>query len=274
LRSDYTKLSEEEKAEFVKNKYDNLDGTQKYATSRDWNLRELEIGFILESLKDLKEGSQVLDIGCGNGYTDIRIVQSLPVYVEGIDFSEKMIEGANHLKVECKHMVGSVDFWIGDITSLDYKNDHFDAVVSERCLLNLPDRKTQFNVIREVHRVLKKGGVYIMVEGTRDGLRRLNELRTLMGLKPIPDKAKDNVNSLKFVEFELEEVLRYLPFRTVKKQYFGMYYLISRVVHPLLVAPNEPKFDAKINEVARKMAQVAPDYKRLGHIVGYVLKKL
>ena len=270
----YEKLPPNKKAEFVKHKYDNLNGKQKYATSRDWNLRELEINFILSNLESLQKGSQILDIGCGNGYTDVRIAQKLPVHVDGIDFSGKVIEGANHLKSKCKHMVGSVDFWVGDITGLHLKESSFDAVVSERGLLNLPDRETQFNVIREVYRVLKEGGIYIMVEGTRDGLRRLNELRTLVGLKPIPDRDEDNIQSLKFVEYELEEVLRYLPFYTVKKQYFGMYYFISRVIHPLLMAPEEPKFDAKINEVARKIALVEPDYKRIGHIVGYVLQKL
>jgi hypothetical protein len=35
---------------------------------------------------------------------------------------------------------------------------------------------------------------------------------------------------------------------------FGTYDLVSRVVHPLLVAPDEPRYDARINEVAAKVA--------------------
>lgn len=274
MKSDYEKLTEEQKAEFVKKKYDKLNGKQKYATSRDWNLRELEIDFIIESLKVLKEDSQVLDIGCGNGYTDIRIAQKLLVHVDGIDFSEKMIKGANHLKSECKHIVGSVDFRIGDITSLDWKDNHFDAVVTERCLLNLPNRETQVHAINEVYRTLKTDGLYVMVEGSRTGLYELNSLRAKVGLKPIEDRDSDNVQSLKFDEIELETKLWLANFKVLKKQHFGMYYLISRVIHPLLVAPEEPKFNAKINEIARQIASLDLDYKQIGHIVGYVLKKL
>jgi len=275
MKEKYNRLSEEEKAEFVKNKYDGLDGTRKYATSRDWNLRELEIGFIVDSLQRLKSGSRILDVGCGNGYTDIVLASTSKQVIVGVDFSETMVIGANLLKQKhANKLLGTVTFCLGNVRRLAWSNEHFDAVISERCLLNLPNRKTQIQVINEIARVLKRDGLYVMVEGTRTGLNALNLLRQKVGLKPIEDRDSDNVQSLKFDEETLEKKLWLANFKVLKKQHFGMYYLISRVVHPLLIAPEEPKFNAKINEIARQIASLDPNYKQIGHVVGYVLKKL
>lgn len=276
----YEKSSVEQRAQIVRNIYENRDGKEIYATSRDFNLRELEIDFIINSIKEntnIKGQTipKILDIGCGNGYTDICIAKMIKAEILGIDFSKEMISSAKNLRERFKdELISAPIFKIGDVRKLNWNDDYFDVVISERCLLNLPNRNIQYNVINEVHRVLKKGGIYIMVEGTRDGLRQLNELRLKLGLDAIPDIGKkDNVSSLKFEEEELEETLSKY-FKIVKKQHFGMYYFISRVVHPLLVYPDQPKFDAKINKVARRIAAHEPDFKRLGHIVGYMCEAI
>lgn len=272
----YEKAHLAEKTAMVKAYYETKDGTETYATSHDFNLKELEIGFILESIKDyIKPDSitKILDIGCGNGYTDIRIAQSVKAEIIGIDFSQELISGAQHLNKRFRDSMLSIPYFnIGDVRKLSWNAAHFDVIISERCLLNLPDKDTQRSVILEAHRILKKDGIYIMVEGTRNGLRQLNELRVDVGLQPIPDRSESNVSSLKFEEEEIEKFLSKY-FKIVKKQHFGMYYLISRVVHPLLVYPDEPKFDARLNDVARRVAIHRPDYNNMGHIVGYILAK-
>lgn len=274
----YSKSPPEEKTNIVQANFETRNGTETYATSRDFNLRELEISFIIKSVKNFikfNSNSKVnlLDIGCGNGYTDIRIAQEVDAKITGLDFSQGMISGAQFLSKRFQDcMLSMPTFNIGNVCKLPWGDTSFDIVISERCLLNLPDRDTQHDVILEVHRVLREGGIYIMVEGTHNGLRQLNELRVSVGLQPIPDRAEDNVSSLKFEEEEIEGFLSKY-FKIAKKQHFGMYYLISRVVHPLLVFPDAPKFDAKINEVARVIALNHPDYNNMGHVVGFVLEK-
>jgi hypothetical protein len=51
----------------------------------------------------------------------------------------------------------------------------------------------------------------------------------------------------------------------------GCIIFISRVIHPLLVYPEEPKFESRINEIARLISSKIPNYEDIGHIVGYVL---
>jgi ubiquinone/menaquinone biosynthesis C-methylase UbiE len=161
---------------------------------------------------------------------------------------------------------------VGDALRLPFDDGRFDCAITERCLLNLPTREDQQRAIQEIHRVLKPEGVYLMVEGTEDGLQRLNSLRTKLGLAPIPTADSDNISSLKFREKEIEEFLMPL-FEVETRQYWGTYYLISRVVHPLLVHPKEPRFDAPINTIARRVTEVIPDAARLGHVMGYKLIK-
>ncbi len=267
---EYDSAGRELRAEMVKARYDSKQPTNKYATSRDFNLRELEIEFIRSSVAGSK---RLLDLGCGNGYTLLTLARTIQAEMIGIDFSDQMIKGASKL---AQHMYGQTStnprFELGDVRKLNYVDGTFDAVISERCLLNLPSREDQYLTLREIHRVLGKGGRAILVEGTLQGLERLNTLRVSLGLEAIPDRTTDNFSALKFDEVEFEARAKDL-FTVEKKHDFGIYYLISRVVHPLLVSPKEPQFDAKINEVARKVATVLPSYRGLGHVVGYVLRK-
>lgn len=267
----YDQSTIDQRLRAIKDRYNALDGSKTYATSRDFNMRELEIDFILSHIQN---NTRILDIGCGNGYTDIRIAKERNVEIIGVDFSEEMLKGAESLRKGFKdELVGDVTFQLGDVRKLEWWDDYFDVVISERCLLNMPNREAQYRTILEVYRVLKEKGIFIMVEGTRDGLRRLNNLRVRVGLDPIPDRMEDNITSLKFEEEELELFLT-KHFKIIRKQYFGTYYLISRVIHPLLVAPKQPSFDAEINTIAREVAKHGLDYNQLGHLVGYVLEKI
>jgi ubiquinone/menaquinone biosynthesis C-methylase UbiE len=263
----YQAADADQRAQQVRARYDALDASNVYATSRDFNLRELEIGFIREHAK----GPDILDIGCGNGYTLVSLARTIDGNLIGLDFSENMIEGARGLvdrfeaELRCRP-----SFSTCDVRRLPYDDSSFDTVISERLIFNLPTREDQHATLREVHRVLKPGGLYLMVEGNEDGLRRLNAVRERVGLEPIPTVDSESFSSLKLNETELRRWLE-PEFEIAEERFFGTYYLISRVVHPLLVYPDQPRFDAPINTIARKVAEVLPDAGRLGHVTGYKL---
>jgi len=77
----------------------------------------------------------------------------------------------------------------------------------------------------EIARVLKPGGRYFMLEGTLQGLRRLNQVRALFALEEIPE-ADQHYNSFsnKFDETELLAKAKefFTAFEGVQR--FGMYY--------------------------------------------------
>lgn len=102
-------------------------------------------------LHQLKPGSRVLDLGCGNG----KLVTGLPAGVEyiGTDFSETLLEEARRLHPE--H-----EFRYSDVTSEDdwAKLGKFDAIFCVAVLHHIPTRKQQVYILREIKHHLKSGG--------------------------------------------------------------------------------------------------------------------
>ncbi len=254
----------------IKEYYNKRANDGKYATSPDFNLREVEIHFLSQWLS---AGKKILDVGCGNGYSTLSHAARFNSSFVGIDFVPEMICSANELKGQFK-LLGNVDFQNGDVTDLKFENESFHIVISERCLLNLPTRDMQWSAIREISRVLKKGGLYLMLEGSLQGLRKMNDIREKFNLDPIPEAAKSyNWFSNKFDE---DEMLSYAKqsFSSLEAiQRFGMYFFISRVIHPLLVGPDQPKYDAKINEIAKNICLQMPNFEDIGHEALFVHKK-
>jgi 27-O-demethylrifamycin SV methyltransferase len=221
----------------------------------------------------MSDGEEVLDVGCGLGYAAVQYASRKNVAAHGIDYSEKMIEGAGRLLVETKPALqGTVDFHHASVLELPFESGKFDVVTSSRCLMALLDWELQKKALVEIFRVLKPGGMLILMEGTFDGLSRLNEMRANFGLEGIAADGKDRLLTLKFHESDLLNFIK--PFFFVEHtQRFGMYYFLTRVVQPLLVAPEKPSYDHKLNEVARDIAKLVPDFEGLGHLVGFVFSK-
>ena len=242
----------------------------RYATSPDFNLREVEIDYLSRWIKD---DLYILDAGCGNGYSTLCFASQFVAHFTGVDFVPEMIEQANVLSKDFQPK-GKIDFRVGDVTRLEFSDASFDIVVSERCLLNLPTKNDQWQAIREVARVLKPGGLYLMLEGTMQGLQQLNEVRSRFHLDPIPEAdPKYNWFSNKFDEDEMIPI----ALRSFDKleiiQRFGMYYFISRVINPLLVKPDQPKYDAPINLIARQICAQYPNFEDIGHVALFVFKR-
>jgi ubiquinone/menaquinone biosynthesis C-methylase UbiE len=254
------------RAAAVRAEYEGRQARDRYATSPDVNLRELEIDFIREQLPE----GRVLDVGCGNGYTLLNLAVSHPGEMVGLDFSPTLLAGARRLLAETAGLKARVSFEEGDVREMRYPDGAFDVAISERCLLNLPSRAEQWQTVREIRRVLRTGGTYLMVEGTEDGLKRLNRVRVAVGLEAIPSVSDANFSSLKFDEQELFQQLDGL-FEVAEIRYFSAYYLITRVAQPLLALPRAPSFGSAINRHARTIDAALPDAGQLGHVFGLKL---
>lgn len=102
----------------------------------------------------LKKGDTVVDLGSGAG-NDVFVARSIvgeEGKVIGLDFTQEMIDKANANKTKTGYT--NVEFKIGEIESMPFKNDFADVVISN-CVLNLvPDKRKAF---KEIHRILKSG---------------------------------------------------------------------------------------------------------------------
>jgi ubiquinone/menaquinone biosynthesis C-methylase UbiE len=244
-----------------------LSGDER-TTACDFNLRELEIAFALEHMRD---GDVVLDIGCGPGVALRSYATKRRIRANGIDYAENMVAFARaRTQQVAPHL--DIDIRQADVLCLPYAAETFDIVTSSRCLMALLDWERQKSALVEVHRVLKPRGLLVLMEGTFDGLERLNVYRTKFGLGEIEADGRARLCTLKFHEAQLLDFCRkYFDLKETKR--FGMYYFLTRIVQPLLVAPEEPRYDHKLNEIAKRIALEIPDLNGMGHLVGFVLQK-
>jgi len=238
-------------------------GSSYKATIRDYYFRKLNTFVVLEQIKP---GDRLLDVGCGNGFATAEYAQKAK-FTLGLDYLPEFIQIANK---KYKDLVkkGKLEFKVADVTTLEALNS-FDKVTCERTLINLPTWADQKIAVEHIWRVLKPGGSLLLTEITEQGHEMLDSLRTSFGLQPV----QKYWSNLYLDEQKFEKYVRKF-FRIVKKARFGTYGLISKVAHPLLVAPAEPKFLAKINKKAFEVSKRVIGEDGPSHTVFYVLKKV
>jgi SAM-dependent methyltransferase len=236
-----------------------LDATQ--VTHPDIWQRWLEI----ETIKRLLwREAIVIDVGCGNGFSTKQLAP-LVKRIVGIDQSEGMIRRAR----EESALPSNASFLVADVLHLSPAQfGTFDVALTIRCLINLPDWETQQRALANVAGILKPGGLYIFVEGLGEGRASLNRLRKSVGLNEMPVVWHN-------LDFERERSLRFLHrwFTLERELGFGTYDLIARVVHPLLVAPEQPKYGARINEIAARVALERPADTLNSRVAVYCLRR-
>ncbi|MDA8082864.1 MAG: class I SAM-dependent methyltransferase [Nitrospiraceae bacterium] len=234
-------------------------------THKDIWQRWLEIEMIC---RYLDKKARVLDIGCGNGHST-RIFARKCREIVGMDYSDAMIERARKESGNTERRGRRLEFCQGDVLDLGPERfGLFDIAISERCLINLADFVHQKKAIRNIASILKPGGRFVFIEGSAEGRQALNAFRRTVGLAAMP-KVWYNV------DFREKETVGYLRrfFVVEERQHFGIYDFLSRVVHPLISSPEEPRYDAKINEVAARLALVREAFPDMSRVLFLVLKR-
>ena len=271
----YWSMSDADKQRFLKESYQQRNPTDVYATSRDFHARELEIKAISEGL--FSKGD-VLDIGCGNGYTLISLAKRFKdCKMVGVDFSDNLVQGAKLLaEKEKANLQNPPEFICADAIRYikELTDNSLECVITERFVQNMPSFHTQKEVIQQIYRVLKKGGRFLMCEGSEDGFNRLNELRRQVGLSIIPATSADNVSAIRIVDQEFEKFAESeIGFKLVKKLGFSNYMIASRVLQPLMVQPMKPRFDSNYNKFARFIQEHTEFTPGFGSNVLWILEK-
>jgi hypothetical protein len=77
------------------------------------------------------------------------------------------------------------------------------------------------------------------------------------------------------VDFEETRLMPWLDrFFTVRaRRHFGVYDFVSRVVHPMAVAPESPVYDSAINRTAAQLAVQLQDFGAVSRVVFLALER-
>lgn len=114
-------------------------------------------------LKEIKTGEKVLDFGCGTG----RILEYdlfLNADYYGVDISSGMINNAR-LKWENRP---HTNFYVYDGTSLPFKNETFDYVISTWVFQHIVEDNKLKELITKLARLLRPNGALLFIEQIRD----------------------------------------------------------------------------------------------------------
>ena len=121
----------------------------------EFHIRGRQATLELARAVGLDTTKQVLDVGSGVGGPSRCIAREFGCRFTGIDLTDEYCRVATMLAehVALSHLVS---YRRGDALNLPFPDENFDVVWTQHVAMNIPDKATMY---REVHRVLKPGGV-------------------------------------------------------------------------------------------------------------------
>jgi ubiquinone/menaquinone biosynthesis C-methylase UbiE len=245
----------------------------------DQNLRKLETNFVMSHLGGDEDFA---DLGCGGGESTVHYAKKVKTCLA--------LEESSHLRSKAEalfkeHGVTNVKLVKGDVLNLDEYKGNFNAVVTQRVLINFMSWEEQQKVLRNIHSTLRPGGYYIGIENTFEGFEALNSVRRSVDLPNI--KLHDWHNY--FLHYD--KFMKFIDglFVVEKVHTFNLYYLLTRVFVNMFAnfegfgsnAKKDAVFDAA-DAAARRLYEVygdklhfdVPKGESFGPIQGFLLRRM
>jgi len=150
----------------------------------------------------------VLEIGTGQGLGAIYVAEKLEgSRIIAIDYERDMVEAAIE-NVKKRGLQERIEVEWGDAVALNYQDNSFDAVISIGVLHHVPSYE---KAIFEAARVLKRGGIFMIVDFDLKASRIFSRFEILFG-RPASI----------FSWGEMSEVLEKAGFEILKIEHYGV----------------------------------------------------
>jgi len=176
-------------------------------------------------------GARLLEVGCGMG-TDLLQFARGGAYCTGVDLTPRSIEITRH---RFKLYGADGNFMISDGERLPFRSESFDVVYSNGVLHHTPDTAGS---IREVHRVLRPGGVAKIMLYHRNSLNYWLEIvlrRGVLGLEFLRGRSAEEIMSrvIEFSDHDARPLVKVYSRKEVR-ELFGMFNDVQVDVEQLL----------------------------------------
>lgn len=163
---------------------------------------------------NVHQGAAALDVCCGTADWTIQLAEASgrDGLVKGLDFSENMLEIGTAKTQE----LPQIELVHGNAMELPYESDTFDYVTIGFGLRNVPD---YLQVLKEMHRVLKPGGMAVCLETSQPSLPVFKQFYWLYFTYVMPVFGKLFANSYDQYSW-LQESTKNFPDKKKLKQLF------------------------------------------------------
>jgi ubiquinone/menaquinone biosynthesis C-methylase UbiE len=178
------------------------DMNRHHSKLTDWGLSHV----------DIEKTDTILDVGCGGGRTISKLAaMAADGKVHGIDYSEESVTAAHRRNTRWID-IGRVSIREGSVSQLPFADNTFDGVTAIETHLFWPDLPQDF---REIFRVLKRGGVFLIVAEIYKGGKHLEGVRKTIFDKHLaanmnlltPGEHRELFTGAGFVEVQIFEEL-------------------------------------------------------------------
>ena len=225
----------------------------------------------------INDKSDILDIGCGGGWTATEIAKEYRCHVTGIDISEVMIAQAKK-RAKKKKVEKQVDFRLASVFELPFEDNTFDLAFFES-FLNVLQEEDREKALREIARVVKPGGKIGGNEPTRlqetpsELVEELKEVVPFLGTTPTSQELEElfKTSSLQEIttkEYPASMITSGMVMGDIMKT-MGLRSLMSYIVRMLYYYIKDPKL-RQYTKMSRTMLKDKKSKKYFGgvYIVG------
>jgi demethylmenaquinone methyltransferase/2-methoxy-6-polyprenyl-1,4-benzoquinol methylase len=156
-------------------RYDLLNRLLSFGLDVVWRKRAIRL---LEPLKP----RAILDVATGTGDLALEAARLKPERIVGVDIAANMLEIGRE-KIRRRGLDGVIELSVGDAERLHFEDHNFDAVTVAFGVRNFSDLDAG---LREMHRVLRPGGMAVILEFSRPRRFPMKQLYAFYSRRVLP----------------------------------------------------------------------------------------
>lgn len=156
--------------------YDRLNHLLSFGTDRYWRDRAIRL------MGSHIRATRILDVATGTGDLALAAMKLNPEKITGIDISDRMLEEGRQ-KIAALGLEDKIELTRGKAESILFPDCTFDAVMSAFGVRNF---ENTLGGLREMHRVLRTGGMITILEFSRPSWFPMKQVYGLYFSKILP----------------------------------------------------------------------------------------